>query len=140
MTEVDFYLLPETDADSRFTVACRLLEKAYRQGLNAHVCCANQADLEQLDHQLWTFRPGSFVPHDMAENNTGSVPISLGIDHKPAPHISLLMNLRDTVPDYHSQFVRVLELVPPHPVAKQQARVRYSFYNDLGYVLRHHQL
>jgi DNA polymerase-3 subunit chi len=67
MTRVDFYILPPGDERQRLVFACRLTEKAYRQGLTVYLRAGDETTASQLDQLLWTFRQGSFVPHARAE-------------------------------------------------------------------------
>ena len=71
MPEVSFYILPSESQEERYLFACKLIEKAYRSG---HFCYVLTDDAEQsqiLDDLLWTFRAGSFIPHQVY---TGELP------------------------------------------------------------------
>ena len=58
MTEVSFHTgLPDKQA-----YACRLLRKAWRQGLRVMVT-GDAATLTRLDQALWLFEQEEFVPH-----------------------------------------------------------------------------
>ena len=63
MTRVDFYILPGGDPHDRRVLACKLTEKAWRQGMKVHIHTRSDAEAEILDKLLWTFRQGSFIPH-----------------------------------------------------------------------------
>ena len=63
MTRVSFYLLNSQDVQSRQQFACRLAEKAVRQGNKVMIATGNEAESRELDQLLWSFRPESFVPH-----------------------------------------------------------------------------
>ncbi|MCR3873061.1 DNA polymerase III subunit chi, partial [Pseudomonas aeruginosa] len=43
MTRVDFYVIPSADPWARLQVACRLAEKAWRQGMQVYLHCADEA-------------------------------------------------------------------------------------------------
>jgi DNA polymerase-3 subunit chi len=62
---VSFYVLGGTEPNTRLGYACRLVEKAYKlqNRIHAHTGDANMAKV--LDTLLWTFRQGSFVPHEL---------------------------------------------------------------------------
>ena len=65
MTRVGFYIVENTDPDSRARLALRLTEKAHRRGHRIFINCENEEQARHLDEQLWTFRPASFVPHGL---------------------------------------------------------------------------
>ncbi len=58
MPQVEFH----TGVASPLHFACRLLRKAWRQGV-AVVVTAPPPALAALDRELWTFEPLEFVPH-----------------------------------------------------------------------------
>lgn len=69
MTRVDFYVIPSADPDARLTIACRLAEKAWRQGMRIFVLCSDEAQRDALDARLWNFRGETFI-HTMRWRKT----------------------------------------------------------------------
>ena len=65
MTEVSYYLLPSESPQDRYLFACKLIEKAYRNACFCYVLTDNAEQSRQLDELLWTFRAGSFIPHQL---------------------------------------------------------------------------
>jgi len=63
MTQVDFYILSDETGTARALLACRLTEKAWKQGHRVYINTASPQQLADLDDLLWTFRAGSFIPH-----------------------------------------------------------------------------
>ncbi|MHB1544301.1 MAG: DNA polymerase III subunit chi [Gammaproteobacteria bacterium] len=58
-----YYLSPGLPEDlNRF--ACKLIEKAFKQGYTILVRTQDTAHSKALDRLLWTFRDRSFIPHD----------------------------------------------------------------------------
>jgi DNA polymerase III subunit chi len=43
-----------------------LLEKVLQRGWRALVCSADEATLAEIDQQIWTMRPDSFLPHGLS--------------------------------------------------------------------------
>ena len=80
MARVDFYILSQAGQHSRQTFACRLAEKAYNLKNSVHIHAASRGDAERLDELLWTFRDGSFVPHERvsASSGTPESPVTIG--------------------------------------------------------------
>ncbi len=139
MTQVDFYILATSDASGRERFACRLAEKAFRAGYRVHLNSATPEQAEQLDQLLWTFRPGSFIPHSLAQAGE-EVPVLIGCGSEPAAESDLLINLADDIPTCFSRFRRLAEIVDQDPQRRDRGRQRYRFYQERGYPLVHHSI
>ncbi len=63
MTRVDFYILQPAAYGNRYTLACRLAEKAWRQQHRILISVTNDEELRHMDRLLWTWRAQSFIPH-----------------------------------------------------------------------------
>ncbi len=61
---VDFYILDDASATGRLKLACKLAEKAYLAAQSVLIWHSQPDELKALDELLWTFRDGSFVPHE----------------------------------------------------------------------------
>lgn len=143
MTRIDFYLLPQDSRQALFQFACRLTEKAWQRGHRVYLHAESAADAEQLQQQLWKFRPASFIPHHLApaaEADQAIERVSIGHGDAPAGHDDLMINLSRQIPDYFSRFQRVSELVPADPDSRQHSREHFRFYRDRGYPLHTHEL
>jgi DNA polymerase-3 subunit chi len=62
MTKIDFYLLAD-DGKDKPGFACRLTQKAFKQGCQIYIYSDDQALVNRMDNLLWTFQQGSFLPH-----------------------------------------------------------------------------
>lgn len=142
MAQIDFYVLQANGDSARHQFACRLAEKAYRLNNTVHIKVRDAAAVQQLDDLLWTFRDGSFVPHEIA--NSASVapmsPVTVGHDDWPASNPDLLINLGEAVPENMSSFPRVAEVVTSDEGSKAQSRERFAQYRDQGHTLNTHKL
>lgn len=138
---VDFYLLAAETADSRWLVACRLLEKAYAKGHKVYVHCENQADAEVLDELLWTFKDESFIPHNLqGEGPEPPPPVQIGFDKEPRGFNDILFNMSKTVPVFHQRFKRIIEIVTNEESEKELSRIHYKEYRAKGYPIKTHNL
>ena len=139
MTEVDFYILAREDPAERPNFACRLVDKAFRQGHRVYLHAANEQQAHQLDELLWGFRPQSFLPHGLlgAEHSDR---IAIGWGNDPAEHDDVMINLDLAVPDFVGRFRRVAEVVVQAPAVAEPLRKSYRFYKDRGYPLTNHRL
>ncbi|MCW9023196.1 MAG: DNA polymerase III subunit chi [Gammaproteobacteria bacterium] len=145
MTRVDFYVLNNKDADAASMMACRLAEKAFTLKHHIYIHTADQTQSEKLDKLLWTFREGSFLPHQLFESgHSQNSPILIGhnaeLDQDAESLHQVLINLGAQVPSFFSRFERVAEIVSTDDQAKEQARDRYKFYQQRGYELETHKL
>jgi DNA polymerase-3 subunit chi len=141
MTKIDFYVLADEGQQAREELACRLIDKIYQLQHRVYVHTESQRDAQRLDDLLWTFRPGSFIPHYIEQSGEQlHAPIVIGFQDT-APQISdVLLNLSQQVPLFFSQFDRVAELVGSDEQSRTHARNRFRFYKDRGYELTTHEM
>lgn len=139
MAKVDFYILGQVDEHARYTLACRLAEKAWRLKNTIHIHTMTQADAQRLDQLLWTFRDGSFVPHELAGTHTDA-PITIGHGTECVDSRDLLISLCDDVPTFAESFPRVAELVTSEEVSRKLGRQRFAHYRDHGHTIETHKL
>ena len=141
MARVDFYVLNQAGQHSRQTIACRLAEKAYRLDNTVHIHTGSRGDADRLDELLWTFRDGSFVPHErISSGRAAESPITIGCEDEPVQPRDLLINLCDEIPPCAEGFPRVAELVTSDDDCKQLSRRRFAAYRDQGHSLETHNL
>jgi DNA polymerase III subunit chi len=141
MTRIDFYVLKDPGEAACAQFACRLTEKAVRQGHQVYINTESAVQLQQLDDLLWTFRAGSFLPHavDSGEDHDES-PVLLAHDREPRNSHDILVNLANEVPPFFSRFNRVAELAGGNDAQRVEARNRYRYYKDRGYTLHTHEI
>ena len=139
---VDFYLLKQSGLPSRQSFACRLAEKAYRLENTVHIHAGDRASAERLDELLWTFRDGSFVPHNKVSesSNQQNSPVTIGCGDGDILPRDLLINLSDEVPAFAKAFPRVAELVTSDEDCKQLSRKRFAEYRYQGHTLETHNV
>ena len=140
MTRVDFYVLKGSGDPARNVFACRLAEKAYRLEHAVHICTDDDNLSRELDSLLWTFRDGSFVPHEVlpAEQTSPTAPVTIGTSLPASRKAELLINLSASVPQ--ADCPRIAEIVSGDDDSRRQSRERYARYRELGHTLETHQL
>jgi DNA polymerase III subunit chi len=139
MTQVDFYVLPESSPRARALFTCKLAEKAFGLGHRSYVHLASEIVARELDNFMWTFRDRSFLPHCLAGDDV-QAPIHLGFGQEPAEDFHLLINLSPQIPGFFSRFERVAEVLDANDEIRAQGRERFRFYKDRGYPLETHKL
>ena len=142
MSQVDFYVLNASGETNRQRFACRLAEKAYRLNNRVHIKVADQQSAVLIDELLWTFRDGSFVPHEILRESAGKseAPVTIGSDALPATDCDLLINLSNSVPESSAAFARVAEIVTSDDESKSRSRKHFVEYRNGGHTLDSHKL
>lgn len=141
MTRIDFYVLPSADANQRRLLACRLTEKAYRMGMKIYVHTSSAEEDQIIDDLLWTFRQGSFIPHErQGVGKPEPVPVIIGHTAPPDDIRDLLINLAPEIPTAFDRFERLAELVDQDETVRQEGRRRYRLYKDQGHTPETHHL
>lgn len=139
LTQVEFH----TGVADKTTFACRLLRKAYAQGVKVVVCAAAD-QLAQLDQALWTADAQGFLPHVLQRSGSGSdtlrrhTPVWLCTNPADAPHHDVLVNLGPDLASGFEGFARVLEIVGLDADDAQAGRARWKRYTAQGLTIRHH--
>jgi DNA polymerase-3 subunit chi len=142
-TQVDFYLLGDTEPRAALKTACRLAEKACDQGFKVVMRTDSSASTAQLDDLLWTFSDRSFVPHCIWPGDPALVaasPVLVASSSGPDTHRDVLINLAPRAADDGTAFDRVLEIVAADEEAKQLARARWRTYREAGLEPKSHNL
>lgn len=133
MTQIDFYIL-KNEKESGILFTCKLVDKVYHMDRNVYIHTQSQQQSQQLNEMLWTFKPGSFLPHELSTSQASRSPIVIGNDATPSSN-DVLINVSGSVPGFFSQFERVAEIVHGDDSDRVQARQNYKFYKDRGYKL-----
>jgi DNA polymerase-3 subunit chi len=142
MAEVSFYILPSESLQERYLYACKLIEKAYR---SAHFCYVLTDSIKQsrhLDDLLWTFRAGSFIPHQLY---TGEIPnfkkiILIGSLDAPEHWQKTIINLSSQCPKNFELAERIVEILDNSEEAKEPGRNRYRHYQQSGVAITTHKI
>jgi DNA polymerase-3 subunit chi len=142
MTRIDFYVLGDKESlMDRMQFACRLTEKAVKQGNRVLIATADGSASEAVDELLWSFSPESFVPHAiLGSADAASAPVVISHDSDDESHHDVMVNLGFGLPDYFSRFKRVTEIVVQEKNVLTATRKNYSWYNERGYPLNTHKL
>ena len=141
MSRIDFYVLEDAGEAARQLFACRLAEKAYRLRNSVHIRTGDRGLAAKLDELLWTFRDGSFVPHEIAGPQAAEAPVTIGSsDAEMASGSDLLINLSHDLPADIAAFPRIAEIVSSDEDSRAQSRQRFAAYRDLGHTLDTHNI
>lgn len=141
MPEITFYVLATDTEQARHTFACKLIEKIYRNAENCFVLTDNIEQAQVMDKQLWLFRAGSFVPHQIYIENQQFLTqtILIGYQANSTINSKIILNLSQQLPIFTENTQRILEVLDNNQDCKLAGRQRYRQYQQMGYtVLTHH--
>ena len=137
--QVIFHLLNGTgeSADEQsadhLELACVQAANLYRQKQRVFIYVDDQKSAHQIDELLWAFDAQSFVPHNLpGEGLQSGSPVEISWQ-APTNNRNVLINLSSKVPDFARQFSQIIDFVPEQDELKQQARLRYRGYQQLGF-------
>ncbi|MCB1623942.1 MAG: DNA polymerase III subunit chi [Pseudomonadales bacterium] len=142
MPRVDFYVTDDKQSDARLKLACRVAEKGYLAQQRVVVWCQDVAMLTRLDELLWTYRDGSFVPHDPIDDGHTEIeaPVALTTGALPATRHDLLINVSDKVPSAWQRFERIAEILDGAEETRSAGRERFRLYREQGADPETHQI
>lgn len=139
MSEVSFYILDSDDDQQLLHLVCNLVSKAYTQATGAYVLMKDMKNARALDELLWTYPPDRFLPHRLAdEDEKTNVSIIIGDSLPRECTLPLLVNAKNIAPPVDYGCDRVFDIVQASQ--KEEARIRYTSYRKLNYVLKHHEI
>ena len=144
MTEVDFYILPESTLAARDHFACRLAEKALHTGRHVVIRVSDEAHADSLSEYLWSFKPEAFVPHCFSSSD----PSSTGTTEKVVidwqgytdNYHDVIINLQQAIPGEFSRFNKLSEIVVQEEKLLSITRESFQHYRDRGYPLKSHKM
>ncbi|MDO9163993.1 MAG: DNA polymerase III subunit chi [Methylococcaceae bacterium] len=141
MPEATFYVLQSDSQRERFAFACRLIEKAYRSGQFGYVLTDSDAQSQLIDDLLWTFRAGSFIPHQQVTGELPALKNIFLIGSTPTPQAwqKLVINLSNQSPQNFQQATRILEILDNSEATKEPGRQRWIQYKQAGFDVTKHE-
>lgn len=142
MPELSFYILQSESLHDRYFFACRLIEKAYQNGQFCYVLMDSLAEAQTLDDMLWTFRVGSFIPHQVLTQAPPDIvsQVLIGIENAPPAWRNIIFNLSKQLPINWESSTRILEILDNSESTKIAGRARYSAYKQAGATITTHKL
>jgi DNA polymerase-3 subunit chi len=140
---VEFFVLVSAAPKQRWTVACRLTEKAYLRDLRVFILSGSMEEVKAIDELLWTFNDRSFVPHQISETEHSMDPeTAVHLIHTQLPNggADLLVNLSDRLPPGLDRFTRIAEIIDADPQRRRLGRERFKSYREQKLTIETHQL
>ena len=138
MTDVSFYHLTRSSLEQTLP---RLLEKALQGGARCVVLAGSSERVEALNAQLWTYDPGSFLPHGAArDGNAARQPVWLTDQDENPNEASMLFLTDGATSDRIAEYARCFELFDGRDdTAVEAARARWKAYRESGHAVSYWQ-
>lgn len=138
MTDVSFYHLTRSSLEQTLP---RLLEKALQGGARCVVLAGSPERVEALNAQLWTYDPGSFLPHGAArDGNAARQPVWLTDQDENPNEASMLFLTDGATSDRIAEYARCFELFDGRDdTAVEAARARWKAYRESGHAVSYWQ-
>jgi len=138
MPQVQFYHLTATPLERAVP---KLIEKAYGAGFRVHAVLASEEQAEMMNQLLWTFDPGSFVPHGGPKDpNAAEQPVFISATPEAPNAPDLLFVTEGSAPADPGSYRRILDLFDgKNEAAVNAARERWQRYKAAGCELSYWQ-
>lgn len=140
MTRIEFY----SNVADKPSLLISLVESALIKRRQVTVLTEDIHGSAQISDCLWQQYASSFLPHVMASHpHAAKTPIIIACKNNAAGQLDtviqdeLLINLTAQEPQFFSRFTHLVEMVGNDESDKQNGRLRYKFYRDRGYEIRH---
>lgn len=132
MAAIQFYHLLTTPMERALP---KLLEKAHGSGARLLVVAGNEERVDYLNNLLWSYDPGSFLPHGSAKDgHDEQQPIYLSTETKAPNQARMLLTTDGIVPDSPEDFDRILDMFDGNdPESLTRARQRWTLYKNNGH-------
>lgn len=138
MSDIRFYHLERQTLEKALPA---LLSKALANGHRIVVKAASAQAVEQLNTDLWTYNPNSFLPHGSAKDGQAeNQPVWLTLqDENPnnADVLILTQGCESTMIDQFSLCCEMLDGRNPESV--KEARKRWKSYKEAGHTITYWQ-
>ena len=133
-------LFVEVTASRMEMRACEIAERIYAQGGRVQIVAVDQEQVARLDDLLWTFKPGSFVPHGLWKgmDSESDQPVIITTRKERVPGIASLLTMDYCPVKIVRQFSKVIHVVVVDNKERLEASRRYwTLLKDAGFTLRH---
>jgi len=138
VTEVGFYHLQRIALDRALP---KLLERVVERGLRALVLAGSKERADYLNGLLWTYDPGSFLPHGtVADGARADQPVFLTEQEENPNGATVLVAVDGANAAFVASFERCLDLFDGNDAeAVASARARWKDYVAAGFAVTYWQ-
>lgn len=134
MDKVQVYFV-ELAVPQKARYVCDIVEKFYRDGQKVAIFTKEKKDALQLDQQLWVWKPESFIPHRMVDEQAASdeEPVLITSSPDNLPQAEALIQFDPIPAERMSGFKYVIDFAETYRKDKLHAsRERFKQIRDAG--------
>lgn len=132
MTSIDFYF----NVSDKPALLSRLVHGAITRRQQVVIATSHEQAARDVSKSLWQQVQTSFLPHALV-GQSRQAPVIIHWGDADMQYDDVLINLAPEQPGSFSRFKQLVELVGQDEQEKTLARLRYKFYRDRGYSIRH---
>lgn len=138
MTDIRFYHLMQKRLEQALP---ELVAKAVERGHRVLVQAGSAERVELLDTALWTYDPGSFIPHSAANDaHAAEQPVFLTTEDRNVNAATVLMLTDGATSTQVDSYAMLCEIFDGNDEdAVTAARARWKEYKDAGHTLAYYQ-
>lgn len=135
-------MVADPSPNAQLSVACRIVEKAWKAGSTVLIQHGDRGVLDALDALLWTASEQGFIPHEVAAGTPAldGTPVILNTGTGPTAPVDVLVNLTGAVPTDPELARRIIEIIDADPARRASGRERFKAYRERGFALESHDL
>ena len=137
MTEILFVEVTASRMEMR---ACEIAERNYSQGRRLQIIAVDEKQAVRLDDLLWTFKPDTFIPHDLWSGALSKPGLAVVISSREeqVEGIESLLMMDYCGVDLVRQFSQAVHMVVVDNPERLDASRRYwTLLKEAGFSLRH---
>ncbi len=138
MTDIRFYHLMQKRLEQALP---ELVAKAVERGHRVLVLAGSPERVGVLDAALWTYDPGSFIPHSAAQDKyAAEQPVFLSTEDKNVNAATVLMLTDGATSAHVGDYAMLCEIFDGNDdEVVTAARARWKSYKDAGHTLAYYQ-
>lgn len=134
MTRVDFY----SNVTNKAAFLAELVQGALNKRRQVTIFADNAQNAAELSAHLWQQPANSFLPNVLADDvNASQTAVVLNWQESQLTQDDMLINLTQIQPLFFSRFTQLVEMVGQEEQDKAAGRLRFKFYRDRGYEIKH---
>lgn len=133
MSTAQFYQI-SGGLDEKNHLAAQLTEEHYRQQKRVLILCHDKKQALAFDEYLWTFKPSSFIPHNLlSEAMTPPPPVMVATVDETLPFANTVINLSQSIALNVKNPQHIIEIICDIEEEKKRLRGFYREYQTQGF-------
>ena len=131
----------ETNTEEQLLALCKWVDRFYEEGKKVQIVASSSAAAQHLDHLLWTFAQGSFIPHRFCpspESASGIERVVITLEETPVKGATVLISDSPVGLDFMVHYDHVVHFVLlDNPEKRQLSRSVWQTARERGLQINH---